>query len=504
MRGTPAADTGLEVGLDRWLPGTLPVGCETAVLCVGTCFHRAVDVEALWITVDGARHRPAAQRSPRPDRAQELGVGAYRSGFWGIVPVTAPDEPGAVELGVEVELRGGRTETAPLGRIAVVARPEPMAIGGREPTGGPLIAVCMTTFNPDPGLFRTQVESIRDQTDRDWVCVISDDCSEPASFEAIRETVAGDVRFVVTRTGANLGFYRNYERVLAMAPREAELIALCDHDDYWYPEKLAMLRAALGETGLAYSDARRVDAAGNVRADTLWRGRRPNHSNLASLLISNTVPGASCLFRREVIERSLPFPDGPGWDFHDHWLALVALALGEVAYVDRPLYDYVQHPGAVLGRVTSRPAPRRPQTRPSARERLGTWRAAYFTGYLQVQLLGEALLARCDATLTRRKRRALRLLVNAARSPGAFAWLALRPARAVVGRNETLGTEGILVRGILWRFLLALHSWRRREPGGFADELSVPSFRPHGFGARLRRWIAHTDQPEVRDRSSQT
>jgi len=490
------------VGLDRRLPGTLPVGCETAALCVGMCFHREIDVEELSITVDGARHRPAAQRTPRPDRAKELGVRAYRSGFWGIVPVTAPHRPGAVDLGVEVRLRGGRTETAPLGTIAVVERSEPMALDGHKRRGAPLIAVCMATFNPDPGLFRIQVESIREQTDGDWVCVISDDCSEPASFDEIQRTVAGDERFVVSRAEANLGFYRNFERVLEAAPREAELLALCDHDDYWYPEKLATLRAAIGDSGLAYSDARRVDTAGNVRAETLWRGRRQNHSNLASLLISNTVPGAACLLRREVIERALPFPDGPGWDFHDHWLALVALTLGEVAYVDRPLYDYVQHPGAVLGRVTSKPPTRSPQTRASPKERLGGWRAAYFTGYLQVQLLAEALLVRCGATLTRRKRRALLLLANAARSPGAFAWLALRPGRAIVGRNETLGTEGILVRGLLWRFLLALHSWRRREPGGFADELSVPSFKPHGFGARLRRWIAHTDQPDIRDRSS--
>ena len=44
-------------------------------------------------------------------------------------------------------------------------------------------------------------------------------------------------------------------------------------------------------------------------------------------------------------------PDAPGVPFHDHWLGLVAMASGDVAYVDRPLYDYVQHPGAVFGPV---------------------------------------------------------------------------------------------------------------------------------------------------------
>jgi glycosyltransferase involved in cell wall biosynthesis len=441
---------------------------------------------------------------PRPDLAEEFGPRAYRSGFWETVSIRAPERPGEIELRVNVRLADGSSANLPLGTMAAVENPRPVEIGRRRAAGKPLIAICMATFNPDLALFRTQVESIRAQTDESWICVISDDCSGPESFDAITATVAGDDRFVVSRAEENVGFYRNFERVLAMAPPEADLIALSDHDDYWYPDKLATLRAALGGAGLVYSDARRVDRAGNVRVATLWRGRRLNHSNLASLLISNTIPGAACLFRREVIERALPFPEGPGWDFHDHWLAVVALALGDIAYVDRPLYDYVQHPRAVLGRVASNPGLDRTASRTSLNDRLGVWRSAYFTRYLQAELHATVLLTRCGAELTSRKRRAVRLLLKASQSPFAFAWLATRPARAIIGRNETLGTEGIFVRGILWRFLIALHALGRRRPGGFADQLSVPSFevRTHGLGARLRRWIAHTDHREAGDRSS--
>jgi glycosyltransferase involved in cell wall biosynthesis len=473
----------LEIGLDRALPATLPTGSSTAILCAGACCHPEEEIQELWIVIDGVRHPPAAQRMPR----------AGRSGFWGIVPVRAPDRPGAIEVGVAARLADGRTEEARVGTIAVVERPEPLAVAASPEAARPLIAICMTTFDPDPELFQVQVESIRAQTDRDWVCLISDDHSEPTRFDEIRATVAGDERFVVSRSEERLGFYRNFERVLGLAPPAAGLIALCDHDDRWYPDKLASLRAALGEAGLAYSDARRVDRAGDLRASTLWRGRRPNHTNLASLLIANTIPGAACLFRREVVARALPFPDGPGWNFHDHWLAVVALASGDVEYVDRPLYDYVQHPGAVLGRVTTGPGAAR--ERLGLRRRLERWRSAYFTGCLQVELYAAVLLARCEDDLTARKRRALRLLGSASRSLIAFAWLALRPLRGLAGRNETLGTESILVRGILWRRLVALYALGRRGPGGFADDLSVPSFEPHGLGARLRRWIAHADQP---------
>jgi glycosyltransferase involved in cell wall biosynthesis len=353
----------------------------------------------------------------------------------------------------------------------------------------------MATFNPDRDLFQTQVESIRAQTDRDWICLVSDDHSRRDRFEAISETIVGDPRFVLSRCDEHFGFYRNFERALEMVPREAEFVALSDHDDRWYPEKLAVLRNAIGDAELAYSDQRLVDAQGRVRRETLWRGRRNNHTNLGSLLISNTITGAASLFRRRVIDYAVPFPDGPGWKFHDHWLALVAMTLGEVVYIDRPLYDYVQHPGAVLGRAVSDGEPSRP--RPRARlERwrrfLDRWRAAYFHAYLDREVQAQVLLERCGAAVTSRKRRALRLLINAGRSPVAFAWLAARPARALLGRNETLRFEEVLVRGILWRYLVVLCAGGRDRPRGLMPDASLPPFDPESAGSkRLRRWLAH-------------
>jgi glycosyltransferase involved in cell wall biosynthesis len=399
---------------------------------------------------------------------------------------------------VEARLADGTTASAALGAIEVVERPKPAPCATfPQSTGRPLIAICMATFNPNLDLFQTQIESIRAQTDREWICLISDDCSEPEKFEAITETVAGDERFVLSRAEQHLSFYRNFERALRMVPEQAEFVALSDQDDRWYPDKLEALRNAIGSTELVYSDVRRVDAKGRVRAETLWQGRRNNHTNLASLLISNTIVGAACLFRRRVIERALPFPDGPGWDFHDHWLALVAMALGEVACVDRPLYDYVQHPEAVLGRVATEREPSAAAGTAGLRARVhrwrglvGRWRSAYFTLYLQREFHAQVLLARCAAELTPRKRRALRLLVAAVRSPLAFAWLTIRPARALVGLNETLRAEWVLVRGILWRYLISLLTWGRERPGRSQEDASVPFFEPSSLGRAQRRWLA--------------
>jgi len=128
-------------------------------------------------------------------------------------------------------------------------------------------------------------------------------------------------------------------------------VALADQDDVWYPDKLAVLIERLEETGaaLVYSDMRIVDAGGGVVAESYWVRRRNNYTDLASLLVANTVTGAASLFRRALLDRALPFPERIGDAYHDHWLALVALLDGGIAYVDRPLYDYVQYQGNVIG-----------------------------------------------------------------------------------------------------------------------------------------------------------
>jgi glycosyltransferase involved in cell wall biosynthesis len=395
-----------------------------------------------------------------------------RSGFWTVLPFRAPAAPAAVEVRAITEMG-----EQPLGTIDVVQREPPTANASGQ------IAICMATFDPNPSLLRAQLDSIRAQSDTNWVCLISDDHSIPERYADLEALVSGDPRFVVSRSERKLGFYRNFERALMMAPPEAELVALSDQDDIWYPEKLSVLREALGSAVLVYSDQRLVDADGNVLRDTLWLGRSNNWTNLASMLIANTITGAAALMRREVAERALPFPDTHGIEFHDHWIALVALASGEITYLDQPLYDYVQHGGAVLGKVAGSAS--RPGERRLLRAR--AWRAAYFLGYMPGKVRAATLLLRCGDLLTPRKRRALERFLAIERSPIGLAWLVLRPLRALRGKTETVNSEWELVPGIIWRWLAALIA---RVPG-WPERLMLdtrfpdpPIFRQQ----RMQRW----------------
>jgi glycosyltransferase involved in cell wall biosynthesis len=329
---------------------------------------------------------------------------------------------------------------------------------------------------------------LRAQTDRRWVCLVSDDASSSERFEQVRAVIGDDPRFEISRAEERRGHFLNFERVLGMVPADAELVALCDQDDRWYPDKLEALRAGLGDALLVYSDQRLVDAHGRVLRPTMWEGRRNNHDDLISMLVANTITGAAMLFRRELAELAIPFPDAPGVQFHDHWLGFAALAAGDVAYVDRPLYDYVQHAGAVFGEVTQGPAAR---VGPLARAQglMAGWRSAYFEGYLARAVHAQTALVRFPERLIPSKRRALERFVGAAGSPAAWAWLALRPLRELRGRNETLGSERALAAGIVWR--AAIEARARRGPASLRLRGDATTPEDGAFQQRrIRRWRA--------------
>ena len=373
---------------------------------------------------------------------------------------------GAIRIEISATLADGSSAGGELARITAVERD----FGLRSPSGSPRVAIAMATFDPAPELFRAQIESIRQQTMEDWICLISDDCTPPARADEMRSAIAGDERFIFSPGDRRLGFYRNFERALELVPADVPFVALADQDDRWYPEKLQELLDGLGNANLVYSDQRLVDPDGHVLADTYWTGRRNNHTNLASLLIANTITGAASLFRRDLLSLALPFPETPGTQYHDQWLGLVALSTGKIHYVDRPLYDYVQHGAAALGHTAANP--RSPGARVTfsrirklqLRRFVSGWRAAYFFAYCRLRLLAETLLLRCGDRMDRRAARTLRRFVRSERSPFGISWLVLRGLRRWFGRNETLRGERILVDGILWRYIISAMAVGKRQP----------------------------------------
>src|SRR4051794_7876405 len=286
------------------------------------------------------------------------------------------------------------------------------------------VAVCLAVHRPDPELLRRQLASLDAQTRSDWTLVREDD-------------------------EAGIGAYRAFERCLARAPADARYVAPCDQDDVWHPDKLSVLTAALERTGalLAYSDLRVVRPDGTVLSETYWTDRDNGWDDMADLLATNVVTGAATLLRREVLDVALPFPREVNGSYHDHWLALCALALGDLTYVDRPLVDYVQHGANVVGH-----SPRRGPTPGAKRPWRVRVRRDYERHVVRPQVMARALLERTDMPAA--KRRAAERAARGDARAGDLARILARAAHEHVRPRRTLDAHRRAARGALGRRLV--------------------------------------------------
>jgi len=215
-----------------------------------------------------------------------------------------------------------------------------------------LLVICLATYNPSPGPFKRQIDSIIGQQYRNWICLICDDNSSESCKAGLKAAIQDDPRFLLIENDSNVGFYRNFERCLELVPRSARYVALSDQDDIWYPDKLSKCLEAFNDrTMLVYCDMNIVDKDRNVLSDTYWKNRKNYYrsEDIDLLTLANTVTGAASVFKRELLDLALPFPPRYGDVFHDQWLAILAAGNGGIEYVDRPLYEYVQYGDNVIG-----------------------------------------------------------------------------------------------------------------------------------------------------------
>ena len=203
--------------------------------------------------------------------------------------------------------------------------------------------------------------------------------------------------------------------------------------------------------------------------------------------------------RREVVERALPFPAVPGEQYHDHWLGLVAMTMGDVAYVDRPLYDYVQHGGAALGHSAAN-AGIGGRAQAARAARLGYWRGSIRRGRRRllprIRPPGGPRRAPCWPAIrggeAGRSGAALRAL-RARRPDPPRHRLARAPVAcgALVGPQRDARVETMLAESLLWR-----HVAPSSQPRVAAAD-RLPVRREHAAVARRARLGAPHPDPET-------
>lgn len=299
------------------------------------------------------------------------------------------------------------------------------------------IALLMGTFNGAEYL-REQLQSLADQTFRNWSLHVSDDGSSDATCRIVRDFAASVPQRVTLRHGPQSGFVENF---LALARDEiidADLFAFCDQDDCWYPDKLMRAHrwfASLQDDAIAavyFSRTELVDRDGIHLGLSPLFARPPAFRNA----LVQSIGGANTMVFNQATRRLIRAAASASAVSHDWAIYLLVTAVGGiVCYDDAPTLKYRQHGGNLMGSNRGLRA-RTTRARLVFGGTLGAWNS-----------INERLLATIEERVTPENRLTLALFSQARLGSLPARLLGLR--RSGVYRQGRLGTLGMMLASLL-------------------------------------------------------
>lgn len=212
------------------------------------------------------------------------------------------------------------------------------------------VTIALATCNGMPWL-QEQLDSLLAQRHGDWSLWVSDDGSDDgtrAVLQAFRAAHPSRVQRVID--GPGRGAAANFLHLLRHPALPDGLVALCDQDDVWLPDKLSLAVAELAdkaETPAVWA-ARYVIADAELRggrASPLWR--RP--PSLANAVVQNILSGHTLTLNAAAL-RLLRRGDMPDVPHHDWWIYLLMAAAGaRICVSDQIVLKYRQHQANAMG-----------------------------------------------------------------------------------------------------------------------------------------------------------
>jgi glycosyltransferase involved in cell wall biosynthesis len=206
--------------------------------------------------------------------------------------------------------------------------------------------VLLSTYNAGSYL-KPLVESVLAQESVSVRLVIRDDGSTDKTCTQLRQWAErGDVE---VEFGSNIGACQSYFRLLSAPARNDELVALCDQDDVWLPQKLAAACDSLEGSGLA--PALYCGRLAITDEDLRPIGLSPipkRELAVANALVENAVMGPTVVINeagRALLAQHLP----QFAVMHDAWAYLVFSGLGKIVYDREPRTLYRLHHGNRIG-----------------------------------------------------------------------------------------------------------------------------------------------------------
>ena len=209
-----------------------------------------------------------------------------------------------------------------------------------------MISVCIATYNGALHLAQ-QLESILQQLSSEDEVVISDDHSTDATLRIAQEVAAAystPIRIFINPKAAS--YVANFENALRHS--QGDIIFLSDQDDVWLPGKVEACCQSLQDASIVVHDAQVVCEDLSMLHLSFQSKRRPLPGWWGTMIRFSHL-GCCLAFRREVLNKALPFPPNRTLCTHDNWIFLVGQTFGKAMVLSQPLIAYRRHKDNISG-----------------------------------------------------------------------------------------------------------------------------------------------------------
>lgn len=185
------------------------------------------------------------------------------------------------------------------------------------------VSVVIATYNGDKFL-REQFDSLLDQTLMPDEIIVADDRSTDATWDIIMEYKTRFPNlFVVYQNEKRLGPHANFKNAFKYA--KCDLIAPCDQDDIWQPEKLERSVNALNEGYSMVFCQEIIQYESGKKYETHYK--KPT---MKECVFCCTISGHLMVFRRELLEVFNIAPEIT----YDWGISLISAVLGTITGID--------------------------------------------------------------------------------------------------------------------------------------------------------------------------
>jgi glycosyltransferase involved in cell wall biosynthesis len=210
------------------------------------------------------------------------------------------------------------------------------------------VSVCLASYNGEKYILE-QVTSILNQLRQFDELIVSDDCSDDATVEILRQL--GDERIKILSGFKSPSIALNFSCALRAAT--GDIIMMCDQDDVWKDGHVDEVLNWLEDYDLVISNGVVVDRSLEPMGIDVFSFVRFRRGFFANFL-RNSFVGCCMSFRRSVLNATLPFPPGVVW--HDWYIGLIASLFFRVGVCDTQSMLFRRHDGnaSSTGLISSR------------------------------------------------------------------------------------------------------------------------------------------------------